>query len=348
MSTNTSKWFQQVAIYSAASFFALSMMAFAQTPGPEQPINPPPSVSEQPLSPPPTTPEQPPTPPPTTSGWHRFSPPPPQTAPPQAPAPQADPAPRAVPAQITIPAGTFVSVRVDQFLSSDKNKPGDGFSASLAQPLVAEGLVASRRGQSVGGRVVDAKKAGRVKGVSQLQITLNTLTLADGQQIPVQTELTSITGPTSNGRDAGAIVTTTATGALIGAAADWGTGAAIGAGAGLVAGVVGVLVTRGRPTVIYPESQLTFRLAKPVTFSTERTPQAFTDARTVSTERAGMQGTPPAYRGGCQGPGCAPYPQPYYYYGSPYPYFWGPSFGFYYGRGFYGHGYYGHGYGYHH
>jgi hypothetical protein len=245
-----------------------------------------------------------------------------------------------VPSQITIPAGTFLTVRVDQFLSSDKNQAGDSFSATLARPLVTNGLIIARRGQTLGGKVVDAKKAGRVKGVSHLQITLNSLTLADGQQVPVETALTSITGTTSNGRDAAAVVTTTGVGAAIGAAADWGTGAAIGAGAGLVAGVVGVLVTRGHPTVIYPESQLTFRLAKPVTFSTDKAPQAFVDANTLNNQRAMRQGPPqgpppPGYQGGG-------YPPPYYY-GSPYPYYpypyyWGPSFGFFYGGGFYGRG----------
>jgi hypothetical protein len=172
-----------------------------------------------------------------------------------------------------------------------------------------------------------------------LQITLNTLTLADGQQIPVETELTSITGPTSKGRDAGAIITTTAAGAAIGAAAAWGPGAAIGAGAGLIASTVGVLVTRGHPTIIYPESQLTFRLAKPVTFSTGRAPQAFVDARSLNYQRASRQGSPqgpppPGYQR-------APYPPPYYYgpYYPYYPYYWGPSFGFFYGGGFYGRGF---------
>jgi hypothetical protein len=266
------------------------------------------------------------------------------------PAPQTDPTPAAVPGKITIPAGAFVTVRVDQFLSSDKNKAGDNFAATLTRPLVADGFVVSRRGETLGGKVVDAKKAGRVKGVSQLQITLNSLALADGQQLPIQTELTSITGPTSNGRDAAAVGLTTATGAAIGAAADWGTGAAIGAGAGLVAGLVGVLVTRGHPTVIYPESQLTFRLARPVTFSTERAPQAFVDASTLNTQRAAMQGPPqgpPSSYQGCAGPGCAPYPPPYYYgpYYPYYPYYWGPGFGFYFGGGFYGRGFYGRGFG---
>jgi hypothetical protein len=240
-------------------------------------------------------------------------------------------------------------VRVDQLLSSDKNKAGDAFSATLARPLVADGFVASRRGETLGGKVIDAKKAGRVKGVSQLKIALNSLTLADGQQLPIETELTSITGPTSNGRDAAAVGMTTVTGAAIGGAADWGRGAAIGAGAGLVAGLVGVAVTRGRPTIIYPESQLTFRLSKPVSFTTDRAPQAFVDASTLNNQRASAQGPQQGFRPGypgCAGPGCAPYPPPYYY--GPYPYYsyyWGPSFGFYYG-GFYGRGFYGRGFGY--
>lgn len=370
MMTHPMKSFRRVVIYCALSLFAASMVAIAQNPAPDpgqapatNPVqNPAPDPGQAPAtssvqSPAPdpgqapvTSPEQNPVPAPTqappatTPGWRRFTPPP--AAPPAAPAPQADPAPRPpVPEKITIPAGAFVTVRVDQFLSSDKNKAGDSFSATLSRPVVADGLVVARRGETIGGRVVDAKKAGRIKGVSHLQIALNTLTLADGQQIPVQTELTSITGTTSNGRDAGAVITTTATGAAIGAAADWGVGAAIGAGAGLVAGTVGVLVTRGHPTIIYPESQLTFRLAKPVTFSTARVPQAFAPADTANTQRAARQGPPPAYRG-CAGVyGCAPYPPPYYYYGPDYPYYWGPSFGFYYGGGFHGHGFYGRGYG---
>jgi hypothetical protein len=343
MLTKLIKLFRRAMIYGVMSLFAVSMVAFAQEAPTDTPQSPQPTEGPQVQTP--TAPEQPATPPTATPGWHRFSSPPPQVTQPMAPAPQADPTPVPVPAQITLPAGTFVTVRVDQFLSSDKNQAGDSFAASLARPLVANGLVIARRGQTLGGKVVDAKKAGRVKGVSHLQIALNTLQLADGQLIPVQTELTSITGTTSNGRDAGAILTTTGAGAAIGAAADWGTGAAIGAGAGLVAGVVGVLVTRGRPTIIYPESQLTFRLAKPVTFSTEKAPQAFVDASTLNTQRAGMQGPPqgpppPGYQGG-------PYPPPYSYgpYYPYYPYYWGPGFGFYYGGGFYGRGFYGRGFG---
>lgn len=349
------KAIRKIAVLSVASVFALSVMGFGQegnssqapanqappsqvappdqaAPYPAPPDQAPPSPEAQYQAPPDQAPpDQPPAP-----GWHRFSTQPPQPGPPPAPM-QAAPLP--VPPQITIPAGTFVTVRVDQLLSSDKNKPGDAFAASLNQPLVANGLIVSRRGQMLAGKVVDAQKAGRVKGVSHLQITLTSLTLADGQQVPVHTELTSITGPTSNGRDAAAVGATTVTGAAIGGAAAWGPGAAIGAGAGLVAGVVGVLVTRGRSTVIYPESRLTFRLAAPVSFSTTAAPQAFLDARTAPIERSATQGPPPSGYVGAPGT----YPPPYYYGPYPYPYYypyWGPSFGIYVGPGFYGRGFY--------
>jgi len=237
----------------ALSLLAGSVVALAQDPG----TTPPPSPAPSP-------------------GWHRFSNPPQPQADPPANDPQPNyPPTQTVPSRLRLQAGTFVTVRIDQMLSSDKNHAGDAFSATLTRPLVADGVVVAQRGQIVGGRVGEAQKAGRVKGVSRLGVLLTDLTLVDGQRVPIETELTNLTGPTSKGRDAAAITGTTMTGAAIGAAADLGPGAAIGAGAGLIAGTVGVLLTRGRPTIIYPESMLTFRLSEPITISTDRAPQAF-------------------------------------------------------------------------
>jgi len=254
-----------------------------------------------------------------------------------------------VPPRVRLQAGTFVTVRVDQMLSSDKNQVGDGFAATLTRPLIADGVVVAQRGQMIGGRVSEVQKAGRVKGVSHLGVQLTDLTLVDGQQVQIDTELTNLTGPTSNGRDAGAIAGTTIMGAAIGGAADLGPGAAIGAGAGLIAGTVGVLLTRGRPTVIYPESVLTFRLSDPITISTERAPQAFHFVNTNGYNRASAtQGPPPPAGWTCKGYGWPPpvaTPPPYYYYPY-YPYPWGVSLGLWYGPGFYGRGFYGRGYGY--
>jgi hypothetical protein len=246
-------------------------------------------------------------------------------------------------------AGTYITVRVNQVLSSDHNQAGDGFTATLTRPIVVDGVVVATPGQTIGGRVAEAQKAGRVAGTSRLGLQLTDLTLVDGQQIPIHSQLVSRNGNTSVGRDVGAVAGTTALGAAVGAAADWGRGAAIGAGAGAAVGIIGVLLTRGEPTIVRPEQLLTFRLEAPITISTEHSLQAFHYIEPGEYDQTYANGPPPrpgygpGYAAG-YAPGYAAYPAPYYYgyaYGYPYyPYYWGPGFGFYWGGGFYRGGFY--------
>lgn len=247
---------------------------------------------------------------------------------------QGPPPPQALagpaPLRLTIQPGTYVTVRVNQYLSSDKNQAGDAFSATLVRPIVVDGVVVADRGQTLGGRVTEAKKAGRVEGTSRLGITLTDLPVVDGQQVPVQTQLLERQGSTSVGRDAAAIGTTTGVGAAIGAGVGGGGGAAVGAGAGLLVSTIGVLLTRGHATVVYPEQVLTFKVEQPVSISTEHAPQAFryVDQRDYQQSSPSMMrrpGPPPPPPGAAYyGPGYYP-PYPYAYgYGYPY---WGPGFG---------------------
>src|SRR6266481_9224125 len=243
---------------------------------------------------------------------------------------------QAVPETLMVPAGTIVLVRINDFLSSDRNRVGDQFTAELEQPLVVNGWVVARRGQMVTGMVKAAQKAGRVTGVSQLGVELTDLTVVDGRQLPVLTELWKGSGGTSHGQDAGAIATTTGLGAAIGAAADWGRGAAIGAGAGAAAGIAAVLLTRGRPTILEPETQLSFRLVDPVRVETGQAQQAFLpvtqeDYQGGRFERRGprrVAGGYPAYPCGYYSP-CYAYPG-YFYPG--YVGFYGGYYGGYYRR----------------
>jgi hypothetical protein len=135
---------------------------------------------------------------------------------------------------------------------------------------------------------------------------------------------------------------------MIGAAADWGTGAAIGAGIGAAAGAIGVLLTRGHPTVVYPESVLTFRLETPVSVNTDRSPQAFRYIDPADYQQTYNAQVAPRPAPDCGGYGCQPpwfsYPGYYgpVYYGPGWsPYYWGPSFSFFVSRGYYGPRYYG-------
>jgi len=165
---------------------------------------------------------------------------------------ERQPEPQA-PRSVTLPAGSLISVRLDESLSSERNQPGDSFRAVLDQPLAADGFVVAERGARVQGRIVEAERAGRVKGLSRLVLELTQLTTSDGQRVKVQTETFSRQGESSKGSDATKI----------------GAAAVIGAGAGGAAGTGGVMATRGKEAQLAIETRLSFRLRDAVTL-TER------------------------------------------------------------------------------
>src|SRR4029077_15326259 len=210
-----------------------------------------------------------------------------------------------LPQTLTLPAGTVVRVRIDEWLSTDRNLTGDSFSAVLDQPIVASGWVVARRGQAQTGRVSLVKKGGHGGGASQLGVDLPELTFVDGQQLPLQTQLFETSAGTSHGQDAAVIGTTTVVGTVIGAIAGRGTGAAIGAGVGATAGIIGVMSTPGKPTVISPETVLSFRLQAPVTISTDKSQFAFHPVTQSDYDTHSAQAHPRMRRPG-------PPPPPYY------------------------------------
>lgn len=290
---------------------------------------------------------------PPTGGWRRAGDPAPQTAQPADPEPvdrsdafgqpagQQPPAsrpPYGLPPELTIRPGTYLTVRLNQALSSDGSRPGDTFVGSLAQPIVVDGVVLAHRNQLVYGRVVEAQRA-RSGAPSRLGLELSSLTLADGSQVPIRSQMVvNRGGTTPTDVQVATVGATTATGAAIGAMAGWGTGAAIGAGIGALAGVAGVAMTKNRPTVLYPEDALTFALIEPVTVSTHNT-HAFRFVGPEDYDRPSVQTTRLQPRPRAVVP--APYPYPYAY---PYPWYGGVSvvigrrYGYGYGYGRYGWG----------
>lgn len=188
-----------------------------------------------------------------------YPPPGTQTAPPPARQPQT----------VTLAAGTAITVRVNETLSTNTNYPGDTFTASLANQIVVNGFVIADRGSRVIGKVVRADKAGRVKGTAELALTLTEIHTTDGQTVRIETAPWDQQGPTSKKRDAAEMAGGAALGAIIGAIAGGGKGAAIGAGAGGAAGTGAVLTTRGKAAEIPAETRLTFALSNNVSV-TER------------------------------------------------------------------------------
>jgi hypothetical protein len=177
--------------------------------------------------------------------------------------PEAEPTPEPVPAPVTIPSGTHITVRMIDSVDSSKNKTGQTFRASLAEPIVIDGKTVVAKGADVTIRLAQAKSAGKLTGSSELELQLVKM-VTGGKSYPLVSNSSTVKGK-SRGKDTATKVGIgAAAGAVIGAIAGGGKGAAIGAGAGAGAGTVVQLATHGQQVKVPSESVLDFVLQQPV------------------------------------------------------------------------------------
>lgn len=95
--------------------------------------------------------------------------------------------PARTPATVLISRGTSLSVRLDEALSSDRNREGDEFTGTLDEALVVDRLVIAERGARVVGRVAESVEVGRVLVLARLRLELTRLYTSDGQRVTIRT-----------------------------------------------------------------------------------------------------------------------------------------------------------------
>lgn len=168
------------------------------------------------------------------------------------------------PATMTLPANTVLRVTVDETLASNRNHDGDSFAASLAEPLLVNGVTVFPQGVRAAGRVVAARESGRLHGVASLAVALTSLEV-NGQSFDIETNTYHLVAKSHNKRNLGFIGGGGAAGALIGGLAGGGKGALIGGAIGAGAGTAGAAATGKKDVAIPAESRLRFHLLRPVT-----------------------------------------------------------------------------------
>lgn len=183
----------------------------------------------------------------------------PEPAPAPAPAVHQSPPPP----PMVVPAGTELTVRLGQELSSKTSQAGSVFTATMANPITVEGQVAIPEGSEATGVVREAKKAGRFKGGATLSVDLASI-VVHGHHYNIQTEFVSQTSTGKGKRTAGMMAGGAGAGAAIGGLAGGGKGAAIGALAGVAAGTIGA-TTGNRDITLPAETALSFKLDSPLT-----------------------------------------------------------------------------------
>ena len=181
--------------------------------------------------------------------------------------PVTPPPPKPKPQPVVVPAGTTLTVRVGEALSSKTSQAGQTFLATLAQPVSttsAGKMVSIPSGSAVSGTVVSSKAKGKFKGEAELSLALTSITVS-GHTYPIQTTALSSTSKGKGKRTAATTGGGAAGGALIGGLAGGGKGAGIGALVGAGAGLLGGAMTGNKQIEIPAESALSFQLSAPLT-----------------------------------------------------------------------------------
>jgi hypothetical protein len=175
----------------------------------------------------------------------------------------------AVGGPLNIPRDTILLVELQSSLSTDASQQGDRFQARVVEPREFAGAI-------INGRVTRVKRAGKVKGTAELQLSFETISM-DNHTSGFRAEVIEVVdmgyrdgagtvdseggvkGKDSTKDSVAKIGASTGIGAAIGAILGGGKGAAIGAAIGGTVGTAGVLSSRGKDLRLERGQQLRIR-----------------------------------------------------------------------------------------
>ena len=196
-------------------------------------------------------------------------------------------APSAKPAMIQVPSGTRIPLVLENAISTRTARPGDPVYFETLYPILADGRIVIPAGSYMSGEILKSKKPGRIKGRGLLVLKLTQLILPNGYTVSLtgtpsdaatgggetMNREGGLKGPGAKAQDAGEIIRSTVYGGVIGAAAGGSvTGARAGLGIGAVAGLLGVLLTRGPNAQMPRGTTLDVVLDHPVELLASRVP----------------------------------------------------------------------------
>lgn len=171
---------------------------------------------------------------------------------------------------LSIPRESILLVELESGLSSDASQRGDRFQARVIEPREFAGAL-------VDGRVTQVKRAGKVKGRSELQLEFEAIHLPDGRTTALKADVVElidmgnrdeagtvdseggVKGRSSTKDDISRVGASTGIGAIIGAVVGGGQGAAIGAAIGGGIGAGSVFTKRGQDVRLVRGQQMKIR-----------------------------------------------------------------------------------------
>jgi hypothetical protein len=191
----------------------------------------------------------------------------PARAPQPDPTPQPAPAPR-IAAQ-SVPMGTNMSLTLNQTLSTESNRVGDAFSATLQQAITdANGEVIVPAGATIRGRLTQVEKSGHVGATGIIKLAFESVSFC-GRSFPIDATVVRANpvrqNRTTTQEQAAKVAAGAAAGAVLGRVLGKDTRSTIkGAAAGAVAGTAIAMGTADVDVVLPAGSEMVIRLDTPI------------------------------------------------------------------------------------
>lgn len=201
----------------------------------------------------------------------------------------------------TIPAGTKFNCRLTQTLSTKSNYQNDPFQARVSEPLYVGTEMVIPVGSVVDGRISWLVKPGRIRGVGEMRLDVDQITLPDGRKLTANTVMTNtygapgakvggeegyVKGPSSKLRDVQEVMLGMGGGGFIGLLVGGGHGAAVGVAIGAGAGIADSMRRRGTDLTLPTGTQLEYQLTRELMVSSNapRESAAVTPVPSVTSE----------------------------------------------------------------
>jgi hypothetical protein len=172
--------------------------------------------------------------------------------------------------EVTVPSDSVVGLQFDTSLSSDSARIEDRVVAHVTRDVRADGRIAIPAGSKVIGAVSLVDRGGRVKEQARLGVRFHTIILADGTELPLQTETIYREGESPTNASAAKVGGGAIGGAILGAILGGGRGAAIGGAIGAAGGSAAVMAGGRKAAQIAAGSPVTVKVLSPVTVTVER------------------------------------------------------------------------------
>ena len=195
------------------------------------------------------------------------------------------------PPMVTLPAGTRLPLVLENAISTRTAKPGDTVYFQTTYPIAQDNRIVIPMGTFARAEIIYTKRPGRLKGRAELQMRITSLTFSNGYVVsfaalPSNLDAQArenlddggkIKGASGTAKDVYTVASATMTGLAVGtyggivgaastsSARAFSTGVLAGGGAGLLAGVLVVALSRGPDVQFRPGTALEAIFDHPLT-----------------------------------------------------------------------------------